>query len=424
MTQDISKDMYFLYKNILRNLPKKEIDLDVDTIELEKDIIAFVYKFFDKNYFDYRNKRDLPHLEICNVALQYEDGDNMVQGVYDNSSNTIFLDRRDVKEIAHGKRKLGDLINSLGHEYRHFLQYRANVEDMQSEIGKEIAEKMMVGLYGEYIGIFDDDLFLDKGVKPIKKFCEKKSLKNSKFAQFVSETIEKTGYYSRTIAMGQDASQIHEEDARLAGLVFCSDFYNRMIREAVRRGDSRFEKQLEKQKKIDVEDSIEYTEDFAYDAEVFKKYIDVLKEEDSLFFIQLAIEAYSKQDKDLIYFLNKTVGDKCLLSTAEDLQDLVADVLYNWDAQNEQLLKYEEYAKENEITPKEQIQLENCRKAEEAQRNLCAYILENDTFMNKDLLFYPKEIKIVKNMAAYDMKRFKKIKVLKRQNVLSESTKQ
>lgn len=423
MTQDISKDMYFLYKNILRNLPKKEIDLDVDTIELEKDIIAFVYKFFDKNYFDYRNKRDLPHLEICNVALQYEDGDNMVQGVYDNSSNTIFLDRTDVKEIAHGKRKLGDLINSLGHEYRHFLQYRANVEDMQSEIGKEIAEKMMVSLYGEYIGIFDDDLFLDKGVKPIKKFCEKKSLKNSKFAQFVSETIEKTGYYSRTIAMGQDASQIHEEDARLAGIVFCSDFYNRMIREAVRRGDSRFEKQLEKQKKIDVEDSIEYTEDFAYDAEVFKKYIDVLKEEDSLFFIQLAIEAYSKQDKDLIYFLNKTLNDKCLLSSSEQLQNLVSDILLSWDIQDEQLKKMADFSKENELTEEQQKRLDKCEKSELAQRYLFAYILENDAFKNKDLIFYPNEEKIVKNMAKYDMKRFKKIPTLKKQNFFNEVSK-
>ena len=393
MEKDISKDIYFLYKKILRNLPKKEIDEDVDTTELEKDISSFVYKFFNTNYFGYKNKRELPHLEICNVSLQYEDSDNMAQGVFDNSSNTIFLDRGDIKEIAHGKRKLGDLINSLGHEYRHFLQYRANVEDMQSEIGKEIAEKMMVGLYGEYIGIFDDDLFLDKGVKPIKKFCEKKSLKNSKFAQFVSETIEKTGYYSRTIAMGQDASQIHEEDARLAGIVFCSDFYNRMIREAVRRGDSRFEKQLEKQKKIDVEDSIEYTEDFAYDAEVFKKYIDVLKEEDSLFFIQLAIEAYSKQDKDLIYFLNKTLNDKCLLSSSEQLQNLVSDILLNWDIQDEQLKKMADFSKENELTEEQQKRLDKCEKSELAQRNLFAYILENDAFKNKDLIFYPNAIK-------------------------------
>ena len=236
MEKDISKDMYFLYKKILKQIPKKELDDDVDTSFLEKDIISFLYKFFETNYFNYPNKRDLPHFDICNVAVQ-DDGNVGAQAFYSEESKTIYLDGHDIFEIAHGKRKFGDLLNSLGHEFRHFLQYRAKESDFITKTGKESYKFLETSLFGYYYQLFEEDLAMDNGLKELEKFCKKDSVKESKFAKFVSKTIKETGLYAYTIYAGQDASQLHEEDARLAGLVFCADFYNRMIRESFNRGD-------------------------------------------------------------------------------------------------------------------------------------------------------------------------------------------
>lgn len=414
MAQEISKDMYLSFRKILKQIPKKEIDDEVDMSVLEKDIISFLYKIFDTNYFNYPNKKALPHFDVCFISVQF-DG-NVSQALYSEEMKTIYMDRMDISEVAHGKRKFGDLINSLGHEYRHFLQYRSKSEDLITNFGKENLKDMKFGLQEDYIELFEDDMIIDKYVDSIEKFCKKKRLKNSKFAKFVSKTIKDTGYYAYTINAGQDASQLHEEDARLAGLVFCSDFYNRMIRQAIKLGDVSFEKLLEKNKQKDVQDSLDYTEYFVGNVNAFQNYVDILKGEGAEFFIELANETYANENDDLIYFLNETIEHKCRLSSAEQLQDFVADILLSWDIQNEELEKAKKVVESGTASQEEKAKLDRSRRKEEAQRKLFAYVLENETFKNKDMIFYPKEKEIVNKMAKYDMKRFKKIGVLKRQN--------
>ena len=286
--QSISNKQYDLLREIVFYLSDEEnqtLNNSKNLDNLEDKIKKFVECFFSDNYFDYKAPKQIRENISTNNKLLSEnvllktlakssgiyiddvdktlmpsiefkklntDSSFVEYGYYSRHFNSIALNNDFVSLVAQGKINLLEVINTIGHEFGHFLQYNLDLNEFSdSDLKKYFTnlysdlnsnnEKDMFNFINRYLYLDEKDTNL---MKEAFSLLENKS-DFTKYFNYVLN-IEDFGQYIESIKYSQYLNLKHENDARYRGLLFTSQFLNDVIQKAINNNDYDMENKISK----------------------------------------------------------------------------------------------------------------------------------------------------------------------------------
>lgn len=419
----ISKKQYQLYKKILDNLPKEELDMSVDTSSLERDIIDFLKSFIEENYFGY-----VPSEKVQKINNEYKRYAEFLRksakidvldmerkllpsiivkdlkdsfGSYNRADNVIAIGKNSISQVAHGKESLYELLNTLGHEFEHFLQHNVDFEELTNEQVKEYLDNVVNDLVGDVkveVKLVKEVLNLtDREKRIIKNVCEDKKDK-SKFLEFLCEVLSSDSEEDIKdlldyVKLSEYLAMNHEKDARYKGIIFVSQFINDAVAMAEENDEIEYVNKFANDRKA-IENMINEEEEFSkHEIKGYNKYQQIVSNADlpSLNYLATSllandVDIYSV--KNLIYAVQE---DKYASLLKLDPNKAKETVLQEMDAvakkSNQVVEDYTKMEDRIEQIEKDKWMLEKEKRAKSKEyltkRDINGYIANEDKYKNE-----------------------------------------
>lgn len=152
-----------------------------------------------------------------NPTVEFLDVSEDKHGSYVPSERVIVISNKYIEDVLNGNENIVKLIDTIGHEYRHFLQHemveilnideKTKQEIKDSFYGTIISENQVMSAITVFSRLTDEEYFKNAQSLPLNQ--KEALIKNIVFADY--------------------AEQKHEEDARLGGILFAQNFFNDLI---------------------------------------------------------------------------------------------------------------------------------------------------------------------------------------------------
>lgn len=204
----MNKDAKLLEENKIRAKHFKYLEKIRLGLISEEELADFVFLILNKNpYFNYKHK-----VILVIRSLKSKEG-YRTYGKYYRNISQIAIDNQFLKDVAEGRENFVELLETLGHEFRHFMQ-----DNMVERRLSKFEDKEQKDFYNK--------LFKNEGVTFSQKdiynlvMVGSKYI-DSKFFNSLDRKLEKNKIeYIDHICFGQYLNKINEEDARDSSLLF------------------------------------------------------------------------------------------------------------------------------------------------------------------------------------------------------------